>query len=317
MVSDPGARRLRWLELTVFCVTAANSALRYILMCWISAQESASRTMAMYLIWLRVALVFYGASSVAVIPDVLSGQARWRRLVLPACVAAVFFNFVGLAEMLNLAHHWVPASLHEIETSFALLLALTFLAIYWRYRAISLGLFVLPIIFLLLLLPAAGPDHAPLSSQWMHNGWVLLHIALLLAAYAALIFSLLSSLLYLIQERRLKQKQVGGVFSHLPPLDTIDQIAFKTLVIGFPCMTAGLLAGVWIAQESVGAGYFLDPKVLLSVGMWLLYVGMLYVRRHSGLRGKRAVYLSSLVFLVALSVWAANQFSTVHRFVAP
>ena len=82
-------------------------------------------------------------------------------------------------------------------------------------------------------------------------------------------------------------------------------------------MTAGLLAGVWIAQESVGARYFLDPKVLLSVGMWLLYVGMLYVRRHSGLRGKRAVYLSSLVFLVALSVWAANQFSTVHRFVAP
>ena len=51
--------------------------------------------------------------------------------------------------------------------------------------------------------------------------------------------------------------------------------------------------------------------------MWLLYVGMLYVRRHSGLRGKRAVYLSSLVFLVALSVWAANQFSTVHRFAAP
>ncbi|MHB8301275.1 MAG: cytochrome c biogenesis protein CcsA [Acidobacteriaceae bacterium] len=273
--------------------------------------------MAMYLIWLRVALALYGASSIAVIPDVLSGQSRWRRLVLPACIAAVFFHFVGLAEMLDLAHHWVPASLHEVETSFALLLALAFLAIYWRYRAISLGMFALPIIFLLLLLPAAGPDRAPLSGQWMRSGWILLHIALLLAAYTALVFSLLASLLYLIQERRLKAKQVGGVFSHLPPLDTIDQIAFKTLVIGFPCMTAGLLAGALIAQESVGASYFLDPKVLLSIGMWLLYVGMLYVRRHSGLRGRRAVYLSSLVFLVALTVWAANQFSTVHRFAAP
>ena len=167
------------------------------------------------------------------------------------------------------------------------------------------------------MLPAARPDHAPLSGEWMHNGWILLHIALLLAAYAALIFSLLASLLYLIQERRLKTKQMGGIFSHLPPLDTMDQIAFKTLVIGFPCMTAGLLAGAFIAQESVGAGYFLDPKVLLSIGMWLLYVWMLYVRNHSGLRGKRAVYLSSLVFLFALTVWAANQFSTVHRFAAP
>jgi len=271
----------------------------------------------MYLIWLRVALVLYGVSSIAVIPDVFSGRNRWRKLVLPACVAAVFFHFVALAEMLNLAHHWVPASLHEVETSLALVLAIAFLAIYWRYRAISLGLFALPLVFLLLLLPAAGPDHAPLSGEWMRSGWIVVHITLLLVAYAALIFSLIASFLYLIQERRLKQKKVGGIFGHLPPLETIDQIAFKMLIIGFPCMTAGLLAGALIAQESVGAGYFVDPKVLLSVGMWLLYVWMLYVRNHSGLRGKRAVYLSSLVFLVALTVWAANQFSTVHRFAAP
>ena len=271
----------------------------------------------MYLIWLRVALVLYGVSSIAVIPDVFSGRNRWRKLVLPACIAAVFFHFVALAEMLNLAHHWVPASLHEVETSLALVLAIAFLAIYWRYRAISLGLFALPLVFLLLLLPAAGPDHAPLSGEWMRSGWIVVHITLLLVAYAALIFSLIASFLYLIQERRLKQKKVGGIFGHLPPLETIDQIAFKMLIIGFPCMTAGLLAGALIAQESVGAGYFVDPKVLLSVGMWLLYVWMLYVRRHSGLRGKRAVYLSSLVFLVALTVWAANQFSTVHRFAAP
>ncbi len=271
----------------------------------------------MYLVWLRVALALYGASSIAVIPDVFSGRHRWRRLVLPACVSAVFFHFVALAEMLDIARHWVPASLHEVETSLALLLAVAFLIIYWRYRVISLGLFVLPLVFLLLLMPAAGADHVPLSALWMRSGWIFLHITLLLAAYAALIFSLLSSLLYLIQERRLKNKKVGGIFSHLPPLDTIDQISFKTLVIGFPCMTAGLLAGSLIAQESVGAAYFLDPKVLLSIGMWLLYLFMLYVRSHSGLRGKRAVYLSSLVFLVALTVWAANQFSSVHRFAAP
>jgi hypothetical protein len=51
--------------------------------------------------------------------------------------------------------------------------------------------------------------------------------------------------------------------------------------------------------------------------MWLAYVGMIYIRRHSGLRGRRAVYLSSFVFLVVLAVWAANQFSAVHRFTTP
>jgi ABC-type transport system involved in cytochrome c biogenesis permease subunit len=78
-----------------------------------------------------------------------------------------------------------------------------------------------------------------------------------------------------------------------------------------------LLAGSLIAQLSVGSAYFLDPKVLLSFGMWALYVLMLHVRRIAGLRGRRAIYLSSVVFLVVLSVWAANTFSSVHRFPVP
>jgi ABC-type uncharacterized transport system permease subunit len=64
----------------------------------------------------------------------------------------------------------------------------------------------------------------------------------------------------------------------------------------------------------MGAAYFLDPKVVLSFVMWVLYLVILFVRRSTGLRGKRAVYLSSAVFLVMLCVWAANLFSSVHRF---
>ena len=51
--------------------------------------------------------------------------------------------------------------------------------------------------------------------------------------------------------------------------------------------------------------------------MWLAYMLMIYIRQHSGLRGRRAVYLSSFAFLFVLAVWAANQFSAVHRFKTP
>ena len=60
-----------------------------------------------------------------------------------------------------------------------------------------------------------------------------------------------------------------------------------------------------------------DPKIILAFAMWLVYIAMIYLRRIAGLRGRRAVYLSSFVFLVVLAVWAANQFSAVHRFAAP
>jgi ABC-type transport system involved in cytochrome c biogenesis permease subunit len=149
----------------------------------------------------------------------------------------------------------------------------------------------------------------------IHTGWIFLHVALLLAAYAALLLSLLASLLYLIQERRLKQK--SPTLTWLPPLETTDQIAHKALLFGLPCMTAGLLIGSLIAQVTVGASYFRDPKILLAFAMWLAYIAMIHIRRITGLRGRRAVFLSTFVFFVVLAVWAANQFSAVHRFTAP
>ena len=269
----------------------------------------------MSLLWLRVAVFLYGIAALAVLPAALYDRPRWRHIAIPATVAAALFHFVSLVEMLNAAHHRLPVDTHETQSFISLLLALAFLFIAWRYKTVSLGVFVLPVCFLLCLIPAFSPGREAFTFPLLHSRWILLHIALLLAAYAALFLSLLASLLYLVQERRLKQKL--PTLSGLPPLETSDQIALKSLLFGLPCMTAGLLVGSLIAQATVGASYFRDPKILLAFAMWLAYVAMIYIRRHSGLRGRRAVYLSSFVFLVVLAVWAANQFSAVHRFTAP
>jgi ABC-type uncharacterized transport system permease subunit len=273
----------------------------------------------MSLLWLRVAVFLYGIAALAVLPAALYDRPRWRHLAMPATVAAVLFHFVSLAEMLNAAHHRLPVDTGETQTLLGLLLAGAFLVIYARYKTISLGVFVLPVCFLLCLIPAFHPGQESSAVPAVHGGWIFLHVALLLAAYAALLLSLLASLLYLTQERRLKQK--SPTLSWLPPLETplevLDQIALKSLLFGLPCMTAGLLIGSLIAQVTVGASYFRDPKILLAFAMWLVYIVMIYIRRHSGLRGRRAVYLSSFVFFIVLAVWAANQFSAVHRFTAP
>jgi ABC-type uncharacterized transport system permease subunit len=268
----------------------------------------------MSLLWLRFAVLLYGIAALAVLPAALYDRPRWRHLAIPATTTALLFHFVSLIEMLNAAHHALPVDAHEMQSLLALLLAAAFLLIHWRYRTIALGIVVLPIVVLLCLIPAfhPGQELIPLN----HPIWIFLHVALLLAAYAALFISLLASLLYLIQERRLKSKSSTGQFK-LPPLETTDQIALKTLLLGLPCMTAGLLIGSLLAQMTIGASYFRDPKILLAFAMWLAYVGMIYIRRHSGLRGRRAAYLSGFVFLVVLTVWSANQFSAVHRFTAP
>jgi ABC-type uncharacterized transport system permease subunit len=272
----------------------------------------------MTLLWLRFAVLLYGIAALAVVPAALYDRPRWSLLAIPSTIAAALFHFVSLAETLNAAHHRLPVETHEVLSLLALILALTFLIVYARYRSVSIGIFILPIVFMLGTLAAFRPGQETFSAP-IRTGWIFLHIVLLLAAYAALVVSLLASLLYLIQERRLKSK--AGSHRWLPPLDTpletIDQIALKTLLFGLPCMTAGLLIGSVIAQEDFGARYFSDPKILLTFGLWIAYVAMIFIRRASGLRGRRAVYLSSFIVLVVLFVWAANQFSAVHRFPTP
>jgi ABC-type uncharacterized transport system permease subunit len=273
----------------------------------------------MSLLWLRVAVLLYGIAALAVLPAALYDRPRWRHIAIPATIAAVLFHFVSLAEMLNAAHHRLLVDTHETQTFLSLLLVSAFLLVYWRYKTVALGVFILPVCFLLGLIPAFHPGQESTAFPIINTGWIFLHVALLLAAYAALVLSLLASLLYLIQERRLKQK--SSTLPWLPPFETplevLDQIAQKALLFGLPCMTAGLLIGSLIAQVTVGASYFRDPKILLAFAMWLVYIGMIHIRRIAGLRGRRAVYLSSFVFFIVLAVWAANQFSAVHRFTAP
>ena len=271
----------------------------------------------MFLLWLRIAVALYGLASISALAAVFGTRPYWKRVCMPLALSAWFFHAVSVVEMLTLAHRWMPVGMHEVQSILALLIATAFLIIAFRYRTLSFGIFALPLAFLLVVVPALGPDRYTFSSPVIRSGWLFLHIIALLAAYAALIFSLLASSLYLTQERRLKNKSFPNFLVWLPPLDTMDQIAQKTLVLGFYCMTIGLFAGSIIAQESVGPAYFTDPKIWLSFVMWGLYVVMLFVRRSTGLRGRRAVYLASAVFVVMLCVWAANLFSSVHRFSAP
>jgi ABC-type uncharacterized transport system permease subunit len=275
----------------------------------------------MYLLWLRVAAILYAAASLAVFPAVLYGLTNWRKSCIHLGGLAFFFHFVSCVEMLVQAHRIMPIGAREFESLLGFAIAGLFFLVWWFYDAISLGILALPVTFLAVLVPALGPERYIFPSSGVRISWLIAHIAALLAAYVALGFSLLASVLYLLQERRLKSKHKPGEDSWwvpldwLPPLDTLERIAHGTLEFGFPCMTVGLVIGSVLAQETpLGAAYFLDPKVIASFILWVVYVTLLLVRRSAGLRGRRAAYLSGAVFLVMLAVFAVNVISRVHRY---
>jgi ABC-type uncharacterized transport system permease subunit len=278
----------------------------------------------MVLLWLRVAAVLYAGASIAIFPAVLHNRERWKSTAVHLGGLAVFFHFVSVVEMLALAHRWVPVGVREAESLLGLVVAAIFFLVWWLYKAMSLGIFALPVTFFIVFVPALGVEKYVFPSYGVRMSWLVAHVVALMAAYAALGFSIVASGMYLVQERRIKTKLKPGLsngrtsFDWLPPLDTLERVAHATLLFGFPCMTVGLVIGSVLVQETdLGAAYFRDPKILASFLMWFSYVLLLFWRSRAGLRGRKAAYLSGAVFLVMLAVWAANQFSQVHRFGAP
>jgi ABC-type uncharacterized transport system permease subunit len=269
----------------------------------------------MPILWLRVALCFYGVGLAYALLALTRRSELLNRVGLPAMLLGMVFQFVSLTETVLLSGHLTTAWVDNSESLLALLSMAFLLAVYLLYRTSSLGIVVFPIVFLVTFVAATGSQPALFVTPVIKKGWLIAHIAMIFTGYAALFLSFGASLLYLVQERRLKSKN-SGLLSRLPALETIDEIGYRALLLGFPFMTLGLVAGTVVAQSTYGHLDFLDPKIALSVLMWAVYLVMLYTRWSSGWRGRRAALLATLAFAVAIVAWLANYFSGMHRFVS-
>jgi ABC-type uncharacterized transport system permease subunit len=264
----------------------------------------------MSLLWLRVAVVFYGIGLAYGLLALGRRGEFLSRIVLPAVGVGMVFHFVSLAEAAA-AGAFSPLSIHHSQSLLAFMLMAFFMVVYIRYRTLSPGIFVFPLVFILTFAAAIAQEDPRFASPGVRTGWIFTHIALVFVGIAGLFFSVTASVLYLVQERGLKSKQTGGLVARLPALEVIDQIGYRSLLLGFPFMTFGLITGSVLAQAEFGGIPFGDAKILLSLLMWAVYMVLIYTRWTAGWRGRRAAFLSTFAFLAAVGAWAANY---VHAF---
>ncbi len=270
----------------------------------------------MPLIWLRVAVVCYGVGLLYSLLLLSKRGNLLAKVVEPAVGLGLIFHFVSLVESTILIGHLALASIHYSESILAFLAMVVFFVFFIGYRTVSPGIVIFPIVFFLTFASAIGQKPVTLTSPLLRNGWIFVHVVMIFTGYAGLFLSFGASLLYLAQERALKSKSRTQLITWLPPLQTIDDIGYHALLFGFPFMTFGLVTGSVLAIEKYGPMFFYDPKILLSFLMWAVYMVLLYTRWNSGWRGRRAAFLATFAFVIAIGAWAANYFSRFHRFIA-
>jgi ABC-type uncharacterized transport system permease subunit len=155
-----------------------------------------------------------------------------------------------------------------------------------RYRL--LGLAVMPLAAALLVVARIGGGTSLGERSHYSSVFLVLHVGLVLAAFAGFTLAAGLSALYLWQERALKRRRPGGLLGRAPSLLTLETLAARTVAVAVPALTAGIVAGL-IRLRSSGAG--LDALMAVTLGAWFVYGSYLVLRYEAGWRGRRAAYL--------------------------
>lgn len=177
-----------------------------------------------------------------------------------------------------------------------------------QFRVKVLGAFVLPVALIFGLSTVTLPGGFRDLNPALQSAWVSVHVILALVGLAAFVLNFAGGLMYLLQERQLKSKRPGTFYYRLPSLETLDRMTSRTLTLGFPFLTLGLILGVIWAGTVWGTVLFWDPLVLFSFLAWMVYAATLSGRAVAGWRGRRAAYFAILGFMALLLTLGAGLF---------
>ncbi len=257
-------------------------------------------------IWLRIAVVFYALGLLHSILVIVHGRDRLFRFALGAVSLGAILHLISTVEEGLATRHFPANGLYESLSLCGLLIVLLFLFIYWRYKLESLSVFIFPLIFLITLVAALGAPVSPWSSPAVRNAWLTAHVVLVLTGYAALSFTAVAALIYLIQERELKRKKPRSFYYRLPPLGTLDELISRSMALAFVVITLGVVAGTIWAFVELGTGWIGEPKISVAFVTWGICLAMVCLRVSAGWRGRKAAILAITALCGSAVTWAAH-----------
>ena len=98
----------------------------------------------------------------------------------------------------------------------------------------------------------------------------------------------------------LEQKSENSIKNYSKISTTLDNLSYRTLGIGFPLLTIGILSGAVWANEAWGEYWSWDPKETWAFITWLIYAIYLHTRITKGWQGTKPALIASIGFIV---VW--------------
>jgi ABC-type uncharacterized transport system permease subunit len=235
-------------------------------------------------------------------------RLRWPRSAYR--VTGLVFGVAGLfAHSLFLTiHHPTPATPYGALLAVAWVLAVFYLYGTLHHARQAWAVFVLPLVLGLLALAFVSPATTDAAPTWLvgNRFWGAVHGFLLILAAVGVSVGFLASVMYLVQANRLRTKAppLGGV--KMLSLERLESMNRRAVNWAFPFLTLGLLLGVlFLRQYHDLTGNWFSLKVLGTVGLWIVFLVLLYLRYATHVPGRRLAILTMAAFGLMVVVLVA------------
>ncbi|MDQ4004695.1 MAG: c-type cytochrome biogenesis protein CcsB, partial [Actinomycetota bacterium] len=272
-----------------------------------------------------IAVVLYVVAALGYFHHLAYRRARMLRIARALAYVGVVVHLSSVVARAIAAGRVPWGNLYEYVAVVGLLMVGSYLVMerVWRTEAVSgfvLGVAVGAMGAATLVYVPPGPLVPALNSYWL-----FIHVALATAGSALFTVGSVFSVLYLVQERRERTgavaASVGGGYpvvaggsgerpddyvpadpedappasprrSRLPAAASLDRMAYRAIVFGFPIWTLAVIFGAIWAEQAWGRYWAWDPKEVWAFITWVMFAGYLHSRATVGWRGRRAAVLA-------------------------
>jgi cytochrome c-type biogenesis protein CcsB len=253
----------------------------------------------------------YGCATVAYLICILRTSpllTRWAGRILAIGLTAHLLSTIHLAVNMK----YLPlTNMQESLSFFSLTIVGAFIFFERKYKVTTLGSFIIPVALMMLIASSSLHAETRQLPPILQSNWFWFHALLAFASYACFTIAAGVAVMYLIQRYFLKTKHFGALFQKLPSLETMDEISYRCLTVGWPLLTVAIISGSIWSEKAMGNYWIWDRKQTWSLIIWFIYAALLHGRLSIGWRGKRAAILSIIGFFVVLFTFFGMKHSIV------
>jgi cytochrome c-type biogenesis protein CcsB len=251
-------------------------------------------------LFFELALTFYFIATISGIIEIFRGKKDTSNVSLYLSLIGFIFHTANIIMRYIEGGHIPVTSMHEATSFFSWSILILFFIHEFRYKLRLLSSFIMPIVFLLMFSSSIFPREIKALSPVLQSYWFVIHVILAFLGDAAFAMACGIGIMYLLQERNVKSKHLTMLFQKLPSLQTLDEINYHLITLGFPLLTLAMITGVIWANSAWGTYWRWDPKEVWSLITWLIYAIVLHLRLTVGWRGKKAAILSIVGFIIVI-----------------